>query len=124
MDPQQRPEAWNYGCVLTTGGPAIVGDEMCKCSLCKLSVVLVSTRSLTRSCCTDMYASGSTGPVKGSLGVHSWDQSMGLAVLRRDGFSYMTAANGTTAVLTTRCAPAPALRNVVCFFMQRVQMEA
>ena len=31
MDPQQRPEAWNYGCVLTTGGPAIVGDEMCKC---------------------------------------------------------------------------------------------
>jgi len=54
-----------------------------------------------------MYASGSTGPVKGSLGVHSWDQSMGLAVLRRDGFSYMTAANGTTAVLTTRCAPSP-----------------
>ena len=39
MDPQQRPEAWNYGCVLTTGGPAIVGDEMCKCSLCQLSVV-------------------------------------------------------------------------------------
>ena len=78
MDPLQKPDSWNYGCVLTTGGPAIVGDNMY------------------------MYASGSTGPVTGGLAPHRWEQSMGLAVLRRDGFASISPRNRTIAMLITR----------------------
>lgn len=86
LDTSQRPSSWNYGCLLTAGGPAIVNDTLY------------------------FFGSGSTGSSnpderRGGVGPHNWTQSTGLALLRRDGFAAMTAATideGGSAVATLK----------------------
>jgi hypothetical protein len=84
MDPLQRPSSWNYGCVLNTGGPAIVNDTLY------------------------FFVSGSTGSVLDSSGSHNWTQSMGLATLRRDGFAAMTVAESDGGSVDQPHAPTTA----------------
>ena len=80
MDPLQRVGSWNFGCVLATGGPAIVGPAANESML--------------------FYAGGSTGDVGGGAGNHNWTQAMGAATLRRDGFASIDAP-AAGGVLTT-----------------------